>query len=359
MGFRTKAVGITSLLCGALASVPQDASAQTSAAPAAPQVVKLPDIESIAKRLIETAIKERVEEWARQQALALAKSLLGPGAVVDHVGIESELGKASAELPTVQVTLTRKKVSFGVPVVVMKTKTVAKLHVPELYTRRERGPDIPNCTTRMVLKHIALGLVTRVPEVRCEPTPTWIDLPATRMALREIKTDIPEILMQLRETILDVPSVTTQTTKVSLHVPVVRKITFDLEGAAKSIIPGGEVADLLLKFTELENNLRAALETEIVERVSAVVDPHLAPLRKAQQELNDAMAKVEHSYTEAAESIKAVKGNHDAQLASVARERAVSLERLQKELEPIVALLREAEEQESKLRQLVHSVSIL
>lgn len=321
---------------------------------------QIPDIESIIKSIIEEEIKQKVVDWAERQALALAKSIGGPVALADNVDIEMEMGEAKTELPTLTVGSRLESFSYSVPQVIMKTKVIAKLHVPEVYMARERMPfDHHHCKTVWKTKHIGLGVKTKVPQVKCWNTPAYSDVPKTRMVIREMKTDVPEFSMRLEEVKVEVPTFSTGTTMVSMDVPQVKRITFDVAGIAKDIIPGGSVIHEILEIIQEIEEFRKAIEDRIDRAIDSLVDPVYESLRDLEEIIVKAVDQVQDRYAAIVREMEDTAGEHSEEIKKQVEEEKEKVEELMKQLKPIQDSIEQIEQAKNKALKLIRSLKLI
>lgn len=321
---------------------------------------KIPDIESIIKSIVEEEIKQKVVNWAERQALAAAKSMGGPAALADNVDIEMEVGEAKIELPTLTVGSRFESFSYSVPQVTMKTKVVAKLHVPEVYMSRERMPfDHHHCKTVWKNKHIGLGIKTKVPQVKCWDTPAYSDVPKTRMVIREMKTDIPEFSMRLEEVKVEVPTFTAGTSMVSMDVPQVKKITFDVAGIAKDFIPGGSIVHEILEIIQEVEEFRKSIEDKIDRVIDSVLDPVYESLRDFEELIVKAIDQVQDRYAAIVREMEDAAGEHSEEIKKQVEQEKVKVEELMKQLRPIQDSVEQVEQAKKKALKIIRNFKLI
>ena len=321
---------------------------------------KIPDLESIVKNIIEEELNSKVKEWAEEQALALAKAVGGPAAIADNIDIDMEMGDAKTEIPTLTLTTKEQSFSYSIPEVTMRTKVIAKFHIPEVYMHRERLPfNHKHCKTVWKVKHIGLGIKTKVPQVTCWETPAYTDIPKTRIVLRELKTDVPEVKMRLETIKIDLPSFTMGTTMVSLKVPEIKRVTFDVAGLAKEIVPGGSILSTLLEILEKAEEFRKKLEDKVDKVISTTLNPILLELRDLEEDIVTAIDRVQDKYAEIIRELEDTAGEHTEEIRKQANEEAEKIAEMMKQLEPIIDMMDKIESMRKKAKELIKNLKLL
>jgi len=321
---------------------------------------KIPDFEKIVKGIIEEELNSKVKEWAAEQALAIAKSVGGPAAIADNVDIEMEMTEAKTEIPTLTISTNVQSFSYSVPEVTMRTKVVAKLHVPEVYMARERlSFNHKHCKTVWKVKHICCGAKTKVPEVHCWETPAYADVPKTRMVLREIKTDVPEVKMRLDNVKIELPAITVGTSLVSLNVPKVSKVTFDIAGLAKEFVPGGSILSALLEILEQAEEFRKKLEEKIDKVITTTLEPVFEELQDLKEDVITAIDKVQDKYAAIIREMEDAAGEHSEEIRKQANKEIEEVAEMKKQLEPIVEMMDRIEFIRNKAKSLVKNLKLL
>lgn len=321
---------------------------------------KIPDIGSIVKSIIGEEVKQRVVDWAERQALAMAKSIGGPAALADNVDIEMEMGEAKTELPSITVGSRFERFSYSVPQVTMKTKVVAKLHIPEVYMSRERLPfSHRHCKKVWKVKHVGFGVKTKVPEIKCWETPAYADVPKTRMVLREMKSDVPEISMNVVEVKVEVPTFTAGTTVVSMDVPKVKKVTFDVAGVAKDFIPGGSVVHEILEIIQEIEEFRKSVEEKVDRAIDSVVNPVYEALQELEEVIVKAVDEVQDRYAAIVRELEDAAGEHSDEIKKQMELEKEKVDELVKQLKPIQEAIETIESAKEKALKLVRSLKLI
>jgi hypothetical protein len=324
------------------------------------RIPKLPNIDVIIKSIIEKELKAKAQEWAKDLALAKLRSLGGPSAVLNNVDVEIDFKQAKIELPTMIVGTNEHSFSYSIPEVTMKTKVVAKLHIPEVYMQRERLPfNHRHCKTVWVNKRINRWMKTKVPQVTCWETPAYADVPKTRMTLREMKTDIPEVKMKLETVKVDIPSFTLSKNMVSLDVPNIKKITFDFEGAIKDVIPGVGALNAILELIQKAEEFRKELEEKVDSAINEALNPVLEALLFLQEEIIQAIEKIENKYSEINRELQDMAGEHSEAINQIAKEESEKISLLLNQLEPINETINKIDNMIKRAKNLVKSIKLI
>ena len=323
-------------------------------------ITQLPDVNAIVKDLIESEVRDKLDEWAKEQALAAAKAMGGPAALADNVKLDFEMAEEVISLPSVNVGTRKNSFSLDLPEVKMETQTVAKLHIPESYMERERLPfNHRHCKVRWKIRKIAFGIKTKVPELVCWETPAYADVPKVRMVLKEVKTDIPVVTMRTKTVSYDEPTLSAGTAQIKIQAPRVKRVSFDIEGIAKDFVPGGSIVAELLLLVQKANTFRETLKRKVSDAIETAVGPALRGLKDYVDEINTAIERVQGRYSEIIGELDHMAGDHSEEIRRKNEELSSQLQPLVKKLEPILDAIKNLDKARESALGLVDGIKLL
>ncbi len=301
-------------------------------------------IEEQMKALV-TEFKAKSKEVA-QQINYLANEIEEDGDVLEDNGTlfsiknkeytyNFEWKEVSFHVPVPEIGKDQQRVVLKLPEVTMKNRDII-FHVPTTKMVNKKIGEKPEFTCAWKIKHIGLGIKTKMWKCKTKMTPIITAIPEITMKERKIVTKIPEIVFKNKELIYDMPSITIRMKLVKFHSLVITSVNYDgtedsIDDTAQRI--EAKQAELQVLSTSFEDQL-ASLTIEMINKEFDTAEDNV------RQQYQPITSEYERSIEKCKNTIRDLKNNNVADALKAEETKLNDLIRkMEKALEPMERIL--------------------